>query len=165
MIGTRQSIALSHTLGHTPRPCHSLGFSIRLGHTLTVGLSSTVRIYSENKHAAPLPALASIASHTQRPSKARFRPAKARKSPRLCDALGHTQKRAVGPLNAPSDSVANPPQQARAGLDHTLGIVLNAPEHTRARACVRTACYARVREGIRGHRRALDRTGSLAYAI
>lgn len=147
------------------RPCHSLGFSIRLDRAHTVGLYSTARIYSENKHGAPAPALASPPGHTQRPAKAIFRPSKARKSPCLGYPSGSPLQRAIGPLNAPSPNCCESATPAKAGLAHTLGIVLNAPEHTRARACACTACYARVREGLRGHRRVLDRTGSLAYAI
>ena len=94
-------MALSHTLGHTPRPCHSLGFSIRLDQVHTVGLSSTVQAYSENKYGAPWPAPASIARHAQMPKKAPRRPYKAPKSPRLGNPSGPPLQCAVGPLNAP----------------------------------------------------------------
>ncbi len=64
------------------------GIAYRLWiHTVKIGIAS-------------VPAVpASIASHTQSPSKAPRRPSKARKTRRLGQGIGQAQNRAQGPLN------------------------------------------------------------------
>ena len=63
----------------------------------------------ENRHRKPAHAAASTARRQQRPSKARFRPAKARKTARLGQRIGQHQKPVLGPLFKPHQNGANGP--------------------------------------------------------
>ena len=88
-----------------------LGLCHTLSHTLSHAVHpySAVHSYSENRHFEPARARASIASHTQSPSKAPRRPAKAAKSPRLGQRIARQLCRLVGPLNRPHQNGANGP--------------------------------------------------------